>query len=85
MHHTSFHIGTHILRKAPKIGKCFGKGFVLQDYFGYFQLYTSGRELEADETAYRGWSVQGMGKGIGLWASFTMKMKQMADVKTINI
>lgn len=86
LHHTSFHSGTHILRKASQKGKCFGRAFVLQDYFSYFQTrHTPGIKLEADETAYRGESVQEMGKGIGLWASFTMKMKQMPDVKTINI
>lgn len=63
-----------------------GKVFALQDYFSYFQtMHTPESELEADETAYRGYSVQRMGKEIRLWPSFTMKMKQMADFKTINI
>lgn len=67
LHHTSFHTGTHILRKTSKIGKWFGKAFVLQDYFSYFQTtHTPGSELEADETAYKEESVQGMGKAIGL-------------------
>lgn len=62
-----------------------GKVFVLQDYFSYFQtVYIQESEMEADKTAYRGYSVQRMGKEIRLWTPFTMKIKQMADFKTIN-